>query len=435
MEEFKARRARLLNALPADSVVLLPSASHKVRNRDAEYPFRQDSDFFYLTGFKEDNALLVLSNKQGKQACVLFCQAKNPEMELWTGKRLGIEAAPAQLGVDSALDITSLDEKLVDFIADSQHFYACWGKDEHWDKRFLAALGQVKNMARKGVAAPQHMDALEPVLHNMRLFKDTHELARMRKAAAISAKAHTLTMQACQPGKAEYELESVFIGHCLQQGARFQAYNPIVGAGENACILHYNDNDQPIAAGDLILIDAGCEWDHYASDITRTFPASGKFSAEQKALYQICLDAQHAAIAQVAPGKHFNQPHEAAVAVICKGLLQLGLLQGELADIIKNESYKAFYMHRTSHWLGMDVHDVGDYKQAGQWRELQPGMVLTIEPGIYVAPDNMAVDARWRGIGIRIEDDVLVTDAGHEVLTAAVVKSVADIETLMASHV
>lgn len=435
MEEFKARRARLLNALPADSVVLLPSACHKVRNRDAEYPFRQDSDFFYLTGFKEDNALLVLSNKQGKQSCVLFCQAKNPEMELWTGKRLGIEAAPGALAVDSALDITSLDGKLMDFIADSQHFYACWGKDERWDKRFLAALGQVKNMARKGVAAPQHMDALEPVVHNMRLFKDTHELARMRKAAAISAKAHTLTMQACQPGKAEYELESVFIGHCLQQGARFQAYNPIVGAGENACILHYNDNDQPIAAGDLILIDAGCEWDHYASDITRTFPASGKFSAEQKALYQICLDAQHSAIAQVAPGKYFNQPHEAAVEVICKGLLQLGLLQGELADIIKNETYKAFYMHRTSHWLGMDVHDVGDYKQAGQWRELQPGMVLTIEPGIYVAPDNMAVDACWRGIGIRIEDDVLVTDAGHEVLTAAVVKSVADIETLMASHV
>lgn len=434
MEEFKARRSRLLAALPAGSVLLLPSAAHKIRNRDAEYPFRQDSDFFYLTGFKEDNALLVLSNKNGQNSCWLFCQPKNPEMELWTGKRLGTDVAPATLGVDAAFDIAELDNKLADILADTQHFFACWGKDSEWDKRYLHALGQVKNMARRGISAPQHMDALEPVLHNMRLLKDEFEIKRMRRAAQISAAGHMRMMQVCTPGMAEYQLESVFIAHCLEQGARFQAYNPIVGAGENACILHYNDNDQPLKNGDLVLIDAGCEWDHYASDITRTFPASGKFSPEQQALYQICLDAQYAAIAQVAPGKHFNQPHEAAVEVICAGLLQLGLLQGELQDIIKNETYKTFYMHRTSHWLGMDVHDVGDYKLAGQWRELQPGMLLTIEPGIYVAPDNMAVDARWRGIGIRIEDDVLVTDAGHEVLTAGVVKSVADIETLMAKH-
>jgi Xaa-Pro aminopeptidase len=424
----------LFNKMADNSIAVVPSADIHLRNRDADYAFRQSSDLFYLTGFIEDSACLVLQKKAGVCSRILFCQPKVKEMEIWTGYRLGPDAAIDKLSLTDAFSIKDLGTKLPELMSDCDQVYAAWGSDKAWDARLIDAIEKVKLKARTGVQAPTAMQAIEPLLHELRLIKDDAEIETMARAASISAHAHMAAMKQVKPGMFEYQLEGTIRHYCADQGSRFDAYTSIVGAGENACILHYTHNDQQIKDGDLILIDAGCELNHYASDITRTFPANGRFSPEQKALYQVVLDAQFAAIAQVKPGNHFNHPHEAALQVLTQGLVDLGLLSGNVDKLIKEEAYKPFYMHRTSHWLGMDVHDVGAYKIEGQWRDLQAGMVLTIEPGLYIAPDDETVDVKWRGIGIRIEDDVLVTKDGNRVLSEEVPKTVADIEALMAGN-
>ncbi len=432
MLNFAEQRQVLLQNMANNSVAIIPSAQLQVRNRDAEFPFRQDSDFFYLTGFTEDNAVLVLVKKDDKTQSLLFCQPKVKEMEIWTGFRLGPDAAINALEIEQAYPIEDVSARLPDFMANCEHVYAHWGAHKKWDESIIEAIEKVKQKVRTGITAPTAMLALEPLLHEQRLIKSQAEIDLMHKAAKISAQAHIKAMKMVKPGMFEYMLEGEIRHHCAMQGARFDAYSSIVGSGDNACILHYTANDQEINDGDLILIDAGCEINHYASDITRTFPANGKFSPEQKALYQVVLDAQLAAIEQVKPGNHFNQPHEIALQVITQGLVDLGLLKGDVQELIESEAYKPFYMHKTGHWLGLDVHDVGAYKVQGQWRELEAGIVLTVEPGIYVAVDDTSVDEKWRGIGIRIEDDVLVTDVGHLVLSQDVPKSISDIEALMA---
>lgn len=434
MLDFVAHREHLLSAMKENSIAVLPSAKMHVRNRDAEFPFRQDSDFFYLTGFAEDHACLLLVKKGGEKKALLFCQPKIKEMEIWTGYRLGPEAAVDSLSVDEAFSIEDLNKHLPEFMSDCESVYAAWGNDTEHDQMLIQAIEQVKLKVRTGVTAPTAMLAIEPLLHEQRLIKSEAEIAIMQKAADISAQAHVKAMEQVKPGLFEYQLEGTIRNHCAQNGSRFDAYSSIVGAGANACVLHYTANDQVIKDGDLILIDAGCEVNHYASDITRTFPANGKFSSEQKALYQVVLDAQLAAIAAVTPQNTFNDPHEAALNVITQGLVDLGLLSGDVDKLIEQEAYKPFYMHKTGHWLGLDVHDVGSYKQNGKWRKLEPGMVLTVEPGIYVSPDEETVDEKWRGIGIRIEDDVLVTDQGHHVLTHAVPKSVEEVEVLTSKN-
>ncbi|MEY8264659.1 MAG: Xaa-Pro aminopeptidase [Bermanella sp.] len=432
--EFTHNRQTLLSNMVMDSVAIIPAASLKVRNRDAEFPFRQHSDFFYLSGFREDNAVLVLRKTAQKSESLLFCQSKDKDMEIWTGFRLGPDAALDALQLQGAFPIQELAQKLPGLLADIQCVYALWGSDREWDQKFIHAIEQIKLKVRTGITAPTSMLALEPLLHEQRLIKSSAEIALMTQAAQISAEAHIKAMKMVVPGMYEYMLEGEIRHHCAMQGSRFDAYSSIVGSGENACILHYTDNDAQIDDGDLILIDAGCEVNHYASDITRTFPANGKFSPEQKALYQVVLDAQLAAIAQIKAGNHFNAPHEAALQVITQGLVDLGLLVGEVNELIEQEAYKPFYMHKTGHWLGLDVHDVGAYKVEGEWRTLQAGMVLTAEPGLYVAADEASVDKKWRGIGIRIEDDVLVTATGCEVLSKDVPKSIDAIEALMARH-
>ena len=431
--DFSQNRHTLLQNMVMDSVAIIPAASLKVRNRDAEFPFRQDSDFFYLSGFTEDNAVLVLRKTPEKSETLLFCQSKDKEMEIWTGFRLGPDAAVEALQIQGAFSIQELDQKLPNLLADIASVYALWGSDKDWDQTFIHAIERVKQKVRTGITAPTSMLALEPLLHEQRLIKSSAEISLMSQAAKISAQAHIKAMQLVKPGMFEYMLEGEIRHHCAMQGSRFDAYSSIVGSGENACILHYTHNDAQIKDGDLILIDAGCEVNHYASDITRTFPANGKFSPQQKALYQIVLDAQHAAIEQIKPGNHFNAPHEAALKVITQGLVELGFLVGEVNELIEKEAYKPFYMHKTGHWLGLDVHDVGSYKTNGEWRVFEVGMVLTAEPGIYVAMDEASVDKKWRGIGIRIEDDVLVTDTGHEVLSKDVPKSIDAIEALMSA--
>lgn len=436
MLNFAANRNALFESMENNSIAVIPSAALHVRNRDAEFPFRQSSDFFYLTGFTEDNACLVLVKKldatsnEIQTQSILFCQPKVKEMEIWTGYRLGPEAAIENLSMDTAVSIEELDKQLPDLMSDTEIVYGLWGSEKDWDQSLIATIEKVKLKARTGVSAPTGMLAVEPLLHELRLIKSDAEIAIMKSAADLSAAAHIKAMEAVKPGMYEYQLEGLIRNHCAQQGSRFDAYSSIVGSGENACILHYTANDQEIQNGDLILIDAGCEINHYASDITRTFPANGKFSDEQKALYQLVLDAQLAAIDAVKPGNTFNHPHEAALLVLTQGLVELGLLTGDVNELIEKEAYKPFYMHKTGHWLGLDVHDVGAYKIKGKWRELKPGMVLTVEPGLYVAPDEMSVDEKWRGIGIRIEDDILVTDTGHQVLSENVPKSVAEVEAL-----
>jgi Xaa-Pro aminopeptidase len=434
MLDFVAHRTQLLNAMEDNSIAVIPSAKMHTRNRDAEFPFRQDSDFFYLTGFTEDHACLVLVKKADVSQTLLFCQSKIKEMEIWTGYRLGPDAAVEELKIDSAFSIEELEKQLPDLMADCKIVYGAWGKDTEQDQQLIQAIEKVKLKVRTGVTAPTAMVAIEPLLHEQRLIKSEAEIALMQQAANISAAAHVKAMEQVKAGVFEYQLEGTIRNYCAQNGSRFDAYSSIVGAGANACVLHYTANNQEIKDGELILIDAGCEVNHYASDITRTFPANGRFTDEQKALYQIVLDAQLAAIETVKPGNTFNDPHEAALRVITQGLVDFGLLSGDVITLIEKEAYKPFYMHKTGHWLGLDVHDVGSYKQDGKWRELEAGMVLTVEPGIYVSPDEESVDEKWRGIGIRIEDDVLVTDQGHHVLTHAVPKSVAEIEALTSKN-
>ena len=430
--EYARRRRRLMKAMSAGAVAIVPAAREVVRNRDVHYPFRQSSDFAYLTGFPEPDAFLVLIPRRKEGECVLFCRPRDPEREQWDGYRLGCEGAVASHGADQAHPLAELDEVMPTLLDGCQRLYFPIGSDPALDAQVLGWVGRVRARTRAGAVAPDTFVTLESLLHEQRLRKSPAELALMRRAAKISAFAHRRLMQCCRPGMMEYALEGEFRCACASRGARELAYPTIVGGGPNACVLHYVENRSLLADGDLVLIDAGCELDGYASDITRTFPVNGRFTPPQRELYELVLAAQLAAIEATRPGVPWNLPHETALRVLTKGLVRLGILEGKVGKLVKDEAYKPYYMHRTGHWLGMDVHDVGSYKVAGDWRPLEPGMVVTVEPGLYM-PDAEQVPEPYRRIGIRIEDDVLVTDSGHEVLTQGAPKDPDEIELLMAS--
>ncbi|OOV87207.1 Xaa-Pro aminopeptidase [Oceanospirillum linum] len=432
--EYAQRRQRLMDQLPEGSVAILPGAEIRYRNNDADYAFRQNSDFYYLTGFAEEDAWLVLTPGHQDGDSHLFSLPKDRAQEVWTGFRIGQDAAKSDYGISEAYTLDQLDTRLPELLNGSKHLFYPMQGDDALSRRINDWSQQLRQKARAGKVAPEQQHNLLPLIHEMRLFKSDAELEVMRVAAEISAAAHSRAMGVCEPGMMEYQLEAEYLYHFMRAGSRAPAYNTIVGGGANACILHYVENSQPLQAGDLVLVDAGCELEHYAADITRTFPVSGRFSPEQAALYQVVLEAQYAAIDQVQVGRDCHAPHRAALNVLCQGLLDLGLLAGTLDEVIESESYRRFFMHGTSHWLGIDVHDAGRYKVDGQSRPLQAGMVLTVEPGLYIAHDDDSVEKRWQGIGIRIEDNVIVTESGPEVITSGVPKNIAEIEALMAGQ-
>ncbi len=431
-KEFARRRRRLMQMMGKGSIAILPTAPVKQRNRDAEYPFRADSDFFYLTGFPEPEACAVLVPGREHGEYVLFNRERDPEQETWTGRRAGQEGACRDYGADDAFPITDIDDILPGLMEDRERVYYAMGCNPEFDRRVMEWLNRVRAKARAGVQSPAEFVALDHLLHDMRLYKSRAEQKAMRTAGRISVEAHKRAMRVCRPGVMEYQVEAELLHAFMEGGARFPAYSSIVAGGDNACILHYTENEAALCDGDLLLIDAGGEYECYAADITRTFPVNGRFTAPQRTLYELVLAAQYAAIDAVRPGAHWNEPHEAAVKVLTQGLVDLKILKGEVDGLIESGAYRRFYMHRTGHWLGMDVHDVGDYKVGGVWRELEPGMVLTVEPGLYIPLGSKGVAKRWQGIGIRIEDDVLVTKEGCEVLTAGAPKTVDEIESWMA---
>jgi Xaa-Pro aminopeptidase len=422
---YRRRREQLARAMQA-GVAVIPTAPERVRNRDSHFPYRFDSHFYYLTGFAEPEAVLVLIDSRS----ILFCRERNPEREIWDGFRYGPERAKERFGFDDTQPIGALDEALASLLENQPALYYPVGDDPQWDARAMQWLNAVRAKVRAGVAAPDRVQDIRSLIDDQRLIKDAHEQNVMRRAARIAAGAHRRAMQSTRPGRSEYEVEAELLHEFRRNGAQFPAYSPIVAGGANACVLHYVFNDAPLRDGDLLLIDAGCELDGYASDITRTFPVSGRFGGAQREVYEIVLAAQRAAIDAVKPGASWIAPHDAAVRVLAQGMLDLQLVKGTLDTVLEKETYKRFYMHRTGHWLGLDVHDAGDYRRAGQWRPLAPGMTLTVEPGLYIrAADD--VPERLRDIGVRIEDDVLVTPQGCEVLTAEAPKLVGDIEALM----
>jgi Xaa-Pro aminopeptidase len=434
---YAARRARLLAHMPPGAVAVLSAAPEVTRNGDSEYLYRHDSYFYYLSGFSEPEAALVLVAGQGADSdtparAILFCRQKNPDREIWEGYRHGPDGARVVFGLDEAGAIEALDEMMIKLLSNAPALY--YALDGKLDARVAGWLSAVRAKARSGVTAPATMVDLLPLLDEMRLLKDQGEQAIMQRAAEISAAAHVRAMRAARAGVYEYQLEAELLYEFRRNGAQAPAYNSIVAAGANACVLHYSANNAQSRDGDLVLIDAGCELDGYASDITRTFPVNGKFSAPQKRLYELVLAAQAAALQAIAPGLPYAGAHEAAVRVLAQGMLDLGLLSGSLDEVIADKRYMQFYMHGTGHWLGMDVHDVGHYRDvtasARPSRPLQAGMVVTVEPGIYVRPAQGVPEEYWN-IGIRIEDDVLVTADGHTILSAAAPKSIAEIEQLM----
>ena len=440
MQVYSSRRARLAQQMRerGGGVAVLFTAPEALRNRDSEYPYRWDSYFYYLSGFPEPQAALVMKVDGDRTETLLFCREKNPEREIWDGLRFGPQAAAERFDFDQAFAISELDERMPALLADQPAVYCMLGSDPALDARMQRWLGTVRAQARMGVSAPSQAVDVRALLDEMRLFKDAHEIDLMQRAARISAAAHVRAMRRTRPGMREFEVEAELLHEFRRCGSQFPAYGSIVAGGRNACVLHYRENTSELRDGDLLLIDAGCELDGYASDITRTWPVNGRFSAAQRALYDIVLAAQSAAIAATRPGTRFIDPHEAAVRVLVQGMIDCGLLEGSVDGVIESGAYKRFYMHRTGHWLGMDVHDCGEYRQPGEpgtgdarpWRILRPGMVLTVEPGIYVqAADD--VPAPFHDIGIRIEDDALVTDDGCEILTADVPKAANDIEALM----
>lgn len=429
---FAKRRKQLIQMLGDDDIAIIPSAIERIRNRDVEHQFRQDSDFFYLTGFDEPDAVVVLIPNRAHAEFILFCRDKDPEKELWVGRRAGPEGACSVYGADDAFPIDDIDDILPGMLEGKSRLFYTLGQSKGFDAQLLEWVNKIRSNARRGEKPPGEFVSLNPLLHEMRLIKSHEEIKRMKKAAKITAEAHCSAMKAAKKSKFEYQLEAEINYVLHKKGCKRSAYPAIVGCGDNACILHYTENNMRLNDGELVLIDAGGEYDYYAADITRTFPISGTFSHEQAALYNIVLEAQLKAIEYIKPNVPWNTFHEIATEVITQGLIDLGLLEGSLGELIEQQAYRPFFMHKTGHWLGMDVHDVGDYKIDQEWRLLEPGMVLTVEPGIYVSPTNMNVDKKWRGIGIRIEDDVLVTKTGCDVLTGDVPKTIADIEALMA---
>jgi Xaa-Pro aminopeptidase len=426
LAEFARRRKQLMRLVGGDAIVIVPSAPERVRSNDTLYPYRQDSDFHYLSGFPEPEAVLVLVPGRSAGETLLFCRERHPERERWDGLRAGLEGAVDRYGVDDAYPIGDIDDILPGLIEGRSRIHYHLGRDPDFDQRLIGWVNRVRAEVRRGAVPPHEISALGSLLHELRLTKSKAELKLMREAARISIAAHERAWAATRPGLREYHVEAELLAQ-FRRGDAVPAYEPIVGAGANACILHYRAGDAELRRDELLLVDAGAEYRGYAADITRTVPVGGRFSAPQRALYDLVLDAQRAATEQARPGRPFSAMHDAAVRTLTHGLIALGLVEGPLRTALKDEAYRPFYMHKTGHWLGLDVHDVGDYRIDGEWRELEPGMVCTIEPGLYIAADA-AVPSKWRGIGIRIEDDVLVTAGAPEVLTAALAVEAADIE-------
>ncbi|MBE9611009.1 Xaa-Pro aminopeptidase [Chitinilyticum piscinae] len=428
----KARRAQLAERL-GPGVAIIPTTGEIARNADSTYPFRFDSGFFYLTGFTEPDAVFVQVIGADRVENILFCREKDEEREIWDGYRYGPDAAREAFGFDAAYPIDELDERLPQLLGNQPAIHFALGADTRWDMRLSGWLNKVRSLVRTGVQAPSRVNELRAVLNELRLVKDEHEFAILRAAGRINAAAHQRAMRFARPGQMEYELEAEILHDYYRQGSRFPAYSSIVASGPNACVLHYGENNRRMQNGELVLIDAGCEINGYASDITRTFPVNGTFTPAQKAVYEITLAAMQAAFDAAKPGNTWNMPHDAATRVLIDGMRELKLLTGSADEILENGSYKQFYMHRTGHWMGLDVHDVGDYQVNGQWRTLAPGMVFTVEPGFYIRP-AANVPKEFEHIGIRIEDDLIITADGHENLTAACPKDVAGIEALMAER-
>lgn len=427
--EYAARRARLAEAIGDDGVALIPAAPESVRNRDVFYPYRPDSDLRYLTGFTEPEALAVIAPGHKGGEFILFCRERDSERELWDGRRAGPDDATRQYAADAAHPIEELDEHLPGLLDGRRRLFYTLGRQSKMDEHVIDAIGLLRAGGRQGSKAPTEVIGLEDVLHEMRLRKSAAELELMRAAAATSARAHCRAMRAVEPGLYEYQLAAE-LHYEFERDGMEPAYPSIVGGGGNACILHYVENAAPLADGDLVLVDAGAEHAGYAADITRTFPVNGRFSEPQRELYAVVLLAQKAAITAVRAGYDYQAPHRAAVRVLTEGLVKLGLLKGRIDALVKKEAYRRFYMHGTGHWIGMDVHDVGEYKRGEQWRELEPDMTLTIEPGLYIPGGSKGVPKRYWNTGIRIEDDVRVTGGEPEVLTADVPKEIDEIEAL-----
>ena len=426
------RRRQLMQGAGDGAILILPAAPERIRSRDTHYPYRQDSDFWYLSGCNEPEAVLVLIPGRKHGEAILFCRERDPEREAWDGPRLGPEGAVEQLGMDDAYPISDIDDILPGLLEGRRRVHYHLGRDADFDLKLIGWLNRVRAQARQGAQPPQEFLELGHLLDEMRLFKSADEVKLMQRAADISVQGHRAAMRAARAGIHEYELqaevERVFRMHDAEP-----AYGSIVGAGANGCVLHYRDNNAKSRDGELVLIDAGAEYRGYAADITRTFPVNGRFTREQRALHDLVSAAQAAALAQATPGVPYEAGHDAAVETLTDGLLSLGLLKGKLKTAIASGDYKRFYRHKTGHWLGLDVHDVGEYRIDGESRLLEPGMVFTIEPGLYIPADDASVPAKWRGIGIRIEDDVLITANGNRVLTDALERSADDIETLMAA--
>ena len=431
--EFARRRKNLMALMDPNSIAIIPSASEQVRSRDTEYPFRQDSDFYYLLGFTEPDAVLVLMPARRYGQVVVFCRERDPGMELWNGYRAGPEGVCEKFGADDAFPIGDIDDILPGLLEGRERVYYSMGRSSEFDQKIMGWVNSLREKVSSGTVLPGEFSDLDHMLHELRLTKSAAEVRLMRRAADITANAHKRAMKVCRGGLYEYHLEAELQHEFAMSGARHAAYASIVGGGANACVMHYVENSSKLRDGDLVLIDAGCELEYYASDVTRTFPVNGRYSKEQRALYEIVLNAQLAAIAEIKPGNHWNQPHDSSVRVITEGLVDLGLLKGRVKKLIESQAYRAFYMHRVGHWLGLDVHDVGDYRVSGEWRMLEPGMVMTVEPGLYISAGDQTVAKKWRGIGIRIEDDVVITDKGCDVITSGVPKTVEEIEALMAS--
>lgn len=431
LNELKTRRLQLLQAM-GDGVAIIPTSPELIRNRDSHYPYRFDSYFYYLTGFKEPEALLVLITGEEPRS-ILFCRDKDIEREIWDGFRYGVDAAKHAFGFDQTYSFSALDELMPKLLASQTTLFYSLGADSAWDARVTTWLSQVKAQARSGISAPDEISDVRKLVDEMRLYKTNIELDLMRHSAKIAAHAHTRAMRYVRVGQMEYEVEAEFLHEFYRSGAQAPAYTSIVAGGANACTLHYNANNSVLKDGDLLLIDAGCELDGYASDITRTFPINGKFTPAQRDVYNLVLAAQAAAIAEVKPTSHWNSPHEAALDVLVQGFIDMKLCHGSKDAILESGAYRQFYMHRTGHWLGLDVHDAGEYKdKAGAWRQLEAGMTLTVEPGCYIRPADNVPEHFWN-IGIRIEDDVLVTRDGCEVMTIDAPKTIADIEAIMRS--
>jgi Xaa-Pro aminopeptidase len=433
MTEFAKRRKAIMQIVGANGVMILPAAKEVYRNHDALFPFRQHSDFYYMTGYEEPESVMVLLPKRKEGEYVLFNRVRDPSREAWDGPRSGQAGARKEFLADQAFPIGELEARLPDLLAGRDTVHYAFGHDKAFDEMVMAAMHKVREKVRTGIKTPTQLIDVTASIHEMRLCKSPAEIAVMQKAIDITHKAHVRAMEMCRPGMKEYQLEAEMMHEFYNNGARSPAYTSIVAAGKNACVLHYVTNRDIIRDGDLVLIDAGCEYENYASDITRTFPANGKFTGEQRAIYELVLVAQLAAIKAIKPGAPCMIGQDVAVKVLTQGLIDLGLLKGRLDDLIEKQAYFAFYFHRIGHWLGLDVHDMGRYKvQGDKWRPLEAGHTLTVEPGIYISPSIPGVHKRWHNIGVRIEDDVLVTKKGNEVLSHRIPKKVADIEAIMA---